>query len=79
MILGLLLFAQKAPKLIQELFPNMGAAMGNFGLKPGDRMPALAAKAAAMGLGGASALARKTIGRTANAIKHNRREKKQQV
>lgn len=76
LILGLLLFAQKAPKLIQELFPNMGAAMGNFGLKPGDRMPALAAKTAAMGLGGASALARKTIGRTANAIKHNRREKK---
>lgn len=76
LILGLLLFAQKAPKLIQELFPNMGAAMGNFGLKSGDRMPALAAKAAAMGLGGASALARKTIGRTANAIKHNRREKK---
>lgn len=76
LILGLLLFAQKAPKLIQELFPNMGAAMGNFGLKPGDRMPALAAKAAAMGLGGVSALARKTIGRTANAIKHNRREKK---
>lgn len=76
LILGLLLFAQKAPKLIQELFPNMGAAMGNFGLKPGDRMPALAAKAAAMGLGGASALARKTIGRTANALKHNRREKK---
>lgn len=76
LILGLLLFAQKAPKLIQELFPNMGAAMGNFGLKPGDRMPTLAAKAAAMGLGGASALARKTIGRTANAIKHNRREKK---
>ena len=76
LILGLLLFAQKAPKLIQELFPNMGAAMGNFGLKPGDRMPALAAKAAAMGLAGASALARKTIGRTANALKHNRREKK---
>ena len=76
LILGLLLFAQEAPKLIQELFPNMGAAMGNFGLKPGDRMPALAAKAAAMGLGGASALARKTIGRTANAIKHNRREEK---
>ena len=76
LILGLLLFAQKAPKLIQELFPNMGAAMGNFGLKPGERMPALAAKAAAMGLGGASALARKTIGRTANALKHNRREKK---
>lgn len=77
LILGLLLFAQKAPKLIQELFPNMGAAMGNFGLKPGDRMPALAAKAAAMGLGGASALARKTIGRTANAIKHNKRAKKE--
>ena len=76
LILGLLLFAQKAPKLIQELFPNMGAAMGNFGFKPGDRMPALAAKAAAMGLGGASALARKTIGRTAMAIKRNRSLKK---
>lgn len=76
LILGLLLFAQKAPKLIQELFPNMGAAMGNFGLKPGDRMPALAAKAAAMGLGmgvGAS----KLIGKAINTRRRNKTAKEE--
>lgn len=37
LILGVLLFAQKAPKLLQELFPSTGAASGNFGLKAGER------------------------------------------
>lgn len=76
LILGLLLFAQKAPKLIQELFPNMGAAMGNFGLKPGDRMPALAAKAAGIGLGmgvGAS----KLIGKAINTRRRNKTAKEE--
>ena len=76
LILGLLLFAKKAPKLIQEMFPNMGAAMGNFGLKPGDRMPALAAKVAAMGLGmgvGAS----KLIGKAINTRRRNKTAKEE--
>lgn len=76
LILGLLLFAQKAPKLIQELFPNMGAAMGNFGLKPGDRMPALAAKAAGIGLGigvGTS----KLIGKAINTRRRNKTAKEE--
>lgn len=76
LILGLLLFAQKAPKLIQELFPNMGAAMGNFGFKPGDRMPVLAAKAAGIGLGmgvGAS----KLIGKAINTRRRNKTAKEE--
>lgn len=36
-ILGLLVFAKKAPKLLEELFPKMGAAGGSLGLKAGDR------------------------------------------
>lgn len=36
-LMGLLLFAKKAPKMLQELFPSTGAAAGNFGLKPGER------------------------------------------
>jgi len=32
LVMGLLMFAQKAPKLLGELFPKMGAASGNFGL-----------------------------------------------
>lgn len=36
LVLGLLLFAQMAPKLIQDLFPSLGSASGSFGLKPGD-------------------------------------------
>lgn len=77
LILGLLLFAQKAPKLIQELFPNMGAAMGNFGFKPGDRMPALAAKAAGIGLGMGVGALKKAIGAGANARKFKKTAKKE--
>ena len=36
-IMGLLLFAQKAPKMLGELFPKMGAASGSFGLSGKDR------------------------------------------
>ena len=77
LILGLLLFAQKAPKLIQELFPNMGAAMGNFGFKPGDRMPVLAAKAAGIGLGMGVGALKKAIGAGANARKFKKTAKKE--
>lgn len=37
LVMGLLLFAQKAPKLLGELFPKMGAASGNFGLSGKER------------------------------------------
>ena len=37
LILGLLVFAKRVPKMLSELFPSQGSAGGNFGLKPGDR------------------------------------------
>jgi len=37
LILGTMLFAKKAPKMLAELFPKSGAASGNFGLNPGER------------------------------------------
>ena len=37
LVMGLLLFAHKVPKMLGELFPKMGAASGNFGLKAGER------------------------------------------
>ena len=52
LIMGLLLFAQKAPKLLGELFPKMGVAGGNFGLKAGERVAPLAARALGMAYGG---------------------------
>jgi len=53
LILGMLVFAKKVPKLLGELFPKGGAASGNFGLKPGDRyLPNLGRVAgAALGAG----------------------------
>lgn len=53
LILGLLLFAQMAPKLIQDLFPSMGSASGSFGLKPGDYFNKSALKVASRAAGGA--------------------------
>lgn len=37
LIMGVLMFAHKAPKLLAELFPKAGAASGNFGLSAKDR------------------------------------------
>lgn len=34
LILGTMMFAKKAPKMLGELFPGSGAASGEFGLKP---------------------------------------------
>lgn len=53
-VLGLLLFAQRAPKLLQELFPSSGAAGIGMGLKAGDRVAPLAAR----GIGAALASTR---------------------
>lgn len=52
LVLGLLMFAQRAPKMLQDLFPKMGAASGNFGLKPGERFKA-AGRVAGFGAGAA--------------------------
>lgn len=52
-IMGLLLFADKAPKMLGELFPQTGAASGNFGLKASKRVAPTAARAIGAGLGGA--------------------------
>lgn len=72
-ILGLLLFAQKAPKLLQELFPKMGAASGNFGLKAGERVAPLAARAIGGGLGGTKRLIAGGIARGVAAHKRNKK------
>lgn len=66
LILGVLLFASKAPKLLKELFPSTNAASGNFGLKAGERVAPLAARA----LGGALGATRAVGGAIARA--HNR-------
>lgn len=68
-ILGLLMFAQKAPKMLQELFPKMGAASGNFGLKAGERVAPLAARGAGMAFGATKAVGAFTRRRIAS---HNR-------
>ena len=71
-IMGLLLFAQKAPKMLQELFPKMGAASGNFGLKGSERVAPLAARAIGAGTGFARGFIRGQIAKTQNARKRNK-------
>ena len=75
LILGVLLFIQKAPKMLGELFPSTGAASGNFGLKLKDR-PALA-RGAGMTIGGALVGAKGLIGNTINRAKRNHHNKDQ--
>lgn len=71
LVMGLLLFAKKAPKMLEELFPKMGAASGNFGLKPGERVAPLAARAAGAAIGAGLVGAKGIIGATANQAKRN--------
>lgn len=56
LIMGLLLFAHKMPKMLQELFPKMGAASGNFGLKASERVAPEAARIAGAALGSTRAV-----------------------
>lgn len=72
LILGILLFAQKAPKLLGELFPKMVPASGNFGLSGKDRLPPIAARAAGAALGGTLGLARRGV---VSAVNRHRRNK----
>ena len=73
-VMGLLLFAQKAPKMLQELFPKMGAASGNFGLKAGERVAPAAARTIGAGLG-ATRLLTGAVARGANTFRRNRQER----
>ena len=72
LVMGLLLFAQKAPKMLGELFPKMGAASGNFGLKAGERVAPAAARAIGTGLGGVRVGVRGAIVRSRNRHIRNR-------
>ena len=72
LILGLFLFAQKAPKLLQEILPKgSSAASGNFGLKQKDRLSAVS-RAAGAALGAAKF--GHAVGRRIRAS-HNRNKK----
>lgn len=75
-LMGLLLFAKKAPDMLKELFPKSGAASGNFGLKPGDRVAPLAARGAGMAIGAGMAGAKGLIGGGINRAKRNRMNRK---
>ena len=75
LILGVMLFAQKAPKLIKELFPSTGAASGNFGLKAGERVAPMAARTIGAGLGATRAIGG-FIGRGARTAARNRQNGK---
>lgn len=69
LVMGLLMFAKKAPKMLEELFPKSGAASGNFGLKLGDR-PAIA-RGAGMAIGAGLTGVKGLIGSTVNRAKRN--------
>ena len=71
LVLGVLLFVKKAPDMLKELFPKTGAASGNFGLKPGERVPAAAARLAGAGLGMCLTGAKGLIGSAVNRAKRN--------
>lgn len=71
LIMGLLLFAKKAPDMLKELFPKSGAASGNFGLKGGERIAPLAARAAGAALGATTGI-RTAAARGIAAAKRNR-------
>lgn len=81
LVMGLLVFANKAPKILQELFPSSGSAGIGFGLKGSDRVAPMAARAIGATAGGLSGMVRKTGARVKNEnarrreIKQDRLEK----
>ena len=70
-VLGLLAFAQKAPKLLGELLPTGKAGIG-FGLKAAERVAPGAARAIGAGAGALNSAVRGGIGKAANAFRSNR-------
>lgn len=71
LIMGLLLFAKKVPELLKELFPKTGAASGNFGLKAGERVAPMAARAIGAGLGSTRAIGG-ALAKAASTYKRNK-------
>ena len=71
-IMGLLLFAKKAPNLLKELFPSTSAASGNFGLKAGERVAPMAARVIGGTLGGAGGLLRGAVVNTERRAQRNK-------
>ena len=71
LILGLLVFANKAPKMLQELLPSSGAAGIGFGLKGSERIAPMAARTLGAGLGGLNRMVRSGISRGVNTHKRN--------
>lgn len=64
LLLGLLLFAYKAPKMLEELFPHSGGAASiGFGLNASKRVAPMAARAIGAGWGGANRLVKGAIAR----------------
>lgn len=60
-MIGLLMFAKKAPELIKELFPSSGAAAGDFGLSWKKRLKDLPGAKIAAGAVGIAALGGKKL------------------
>lgn len=72
LVMGLLAFAQRAPKLLGELFPSMGSKAGiGFGLKAGERVASGAARAIGAGTGGLTSMVKGGIARAANTRRSN--------
>lgn len=71
LVLGLLAFAQRAPKLLSELFPSMGNAGIGFGLKAADRVAPGAARAIGASAAGLGALVRGGVARGVNVHRQN--------
>ena len=82
LILGLLLFANKAPKMLQELFPSSGAAGIGYGLRTPSQVfkdaPLLSRGVGAVYAGGGSFLknARKSFGKVYENLKEGKEGKK---
>ena len=73
LVMGLLVFANKAPKMLSELLPSSGAAGIGFGLKGADRVAPMAARAIGASAGGLVGMVDKTASRAIN--EHRRRKK----
>lgn len=73
LVMGLLMFAQKAPKMLKELLPSMGGAAGiGFGLKGAERVAPAAARAIGAGAGGLAGAVKRG---TSHAINEAKRRK----
>lgn len=66
LVMGLLAFAQKAPKMLGELFPSGGSASIGYGLKASQRVAPAAARAIGASTSGIVGLASKGVTRIAN-------------